>query len=190
MIVQVGDCLVSEAVLQEVFSCDINKCKGACCVEGEAGAPLTKKEAVFLERSWAKIKPFIPEKGQKAIVDQGTHVKGFGDELETPLVAGKECAYTVFSENGTAQCGIEKAYKAGVITENKPISCHLYPVRLKEYEKFVAVNYHEWHICDAACSLGKELKKPVYEFVKEALIRKFGQAWYDDLVLAAKEIAN
>ena len=96
-----------------------------------------------------------------------------GDEFETPLVDGKECAYTVFSETGTAQCGIEKAYKAGAISQNKPISCHLYPVRLKQYKDFTAVNYHQWHICKAACSLGAQQKIPVYEFVKTAFIRKF-----------------
>ena len=190
MIVQIQDCLVSEAVLQEAFACDLNSCQGACCVEGEAGAPLEPQEATFLAKEWPKIKPYIPIKGQEAIFEQGPHVKGFGDELETPLVDGKECAYTVFSETGMAQYGIEKAYKAGAISQNKPISCHLYPVRLNQYTDFTAVNYHQWHICKAACSLGAQQKIPVYEFIKTALIRKFGQAWYDELVLAAQELSN
>ena len=190
MIIQVQDTLVSEAVVSEVFACDLQQCKGACCVEGEAGAPLEIEEAAYLETAWPSIKPYIPSKGQAAIEEQGTSVKGFDGSLETPLVAGKECAYTVFAEDGTAQCGIEKAFNAGAIDQNKPISCHLYPVRVKTYKDFIAVNYHQWSVCSAACSLGAKNKITVHEFVKEALIRKFGEQWYQALVSAAEELAK
>lgn len=190
MIIQVQDTLVSTAVVEEAFTCDLNKCQGACCVAGEAGAPLESDEAQFLAAEWRAIQPFIPQSGQAAIEAQGTAVVGFDGELETPLVDGKECAYTIFSADGTAQCAIEKAYQAGAISQNKPISCHLYPVRVKKYRDWTAVNYHEWSICSAACSLGKQHKTKVYEFVKAALIRKFGNEWYQELVLAAEAYAK
>ena len=190
MIIQVQDTLVSESVVQEVFACDLSQCKGACCVAGEAGAPLEKKEAQYLATAWPAIKPFLPQAGQSAVEAQGPAIVGFDGDLETPLVAGKECAYTVFGSDGSAQCGIEKAYKAGAIAENKPISCHLYPVRVKKYREMTAVNYHQWSICNAACTLGKQNKIRVHEFVKDALIRKFGEAWYAELVTAAEELSN
>ena len=113
-----------------------------------------------------KILPFLSDKGRKSLIKQGNYVKGDDGEWETPLIEGKECAYTVFDVRGQAQCGIEKAYSAGAINWYKPISCHLYPIRIQNYSEFTAVNYHEWSICDSACSLGSELKVPVYKFVK------------------------
>ena len=110
--------------------------------------------------------------------------------METPLIENKECAYTVFDKSGVAQCGIEKAYNQGAIKWNKPISCHLYPIRVNKYPTFTAVNYHEWSVCDSACSLGAELKVPVYKFVKNALVRKFGKKWFKKLSLFAKDWKN
>ena len=111
-------------------------------------------------------------------------------EWETPLVNKSECAYVVFSNEGIAKCGLEEAYNDGATTWKKPISCHMYPVRTREYSEFTAVNYHQWEICDPACSLGNELKVPIYKFVKEALIRKFGETWYSELEEVAKENAK
>ena len=108
-------------------------------------------------------------------------MKGEDGEWETPLVNGSECAYVIFDEKKVAKCGIEEAYNQGVINWKKPVSCHLYPIRVREYTELTAVNYHKWHICDPACALGDELKVPIYKFVKEALIRKFGEAWYKEL---------
>ena len=108
-------------------------------------------------------------------------------ELETPLIDGKDCAYVIF-DGKTALCGIEQAYNQGIVDWKKPVSCHLYPIRIKEYSDFSAVNYHKWHICSDACALGQELGVPVYQFVKEALIRKFGQQWFDELDKVAKEL--
>ena len=173
--------LVSDDLFSEDFVCNISKCKGECCVAGEAVAPLEKEETLFLEKNYSKIKPFLNKKGIKSIEEQGVYVKGVDGDFETPLVKGKECAYTVFSETGIASCGIEKAHNQGAIDFQKPISCHLYPVRVTEYENMVAVNYHSWSICSDACSYGKIFKIPVYQFVKTALVRKFGKAWYQAL---------
>ena len=185
--ISIDNTLVSDEIISEEFVCNISKCKGECCVAGEAGAPLEKNEVTFLEKNYSKIKPFLSQKGIKSIESQGVFVKGLDGDLETPLVEGKECAYTVFSDSGVASCGIEKAYQQGVISFQKPISCHLYPVRVQNYESMTAVNYHSWSICSDACSLGESLKIPIYVFVKTALIRKFGEKWYSELTEHAKK---
>jgi len=128
--------------------------------------------------------------GITAIEEHGAFVKGEDGEWETPLIDKSECAYVVYSENGTAKCGIEEAYNQGAIKWKKPISCHLYPVRVRKYTEFIAVNYHRWEICDPACSLGAELQVPIYRFVKEALIRKFGKSWYEELEKVATELSR
>lgn len=178
---QLGKTIISEEIIQKEFVCNLSSCKGACCVEGEAGAPLEKEETVKLQEIYAKVKPYLRAEGVEAIEEQGAYITtDFGD-LETPLVDGAECAYVIFDDNKTALCGIEEAYNKGHIDFKKPISCHLYPVRIQKYSEFSAVNYHRWEICDDACALGKELQVPVYKFVKDALVRKFGEQWYKDL---------
>ncbi len=185
---QLKHTIVSEEILENDFVCNLNACKGACCVEGEAGAPLDEEETKTLEKLYPAIKPFLREEGIKAIEEQGTWVTGLDGEPETPLVNGSECAYVVFNDSGIAKCGIEEAYNADKISFKKPISCHLYPVRIKKYASFAAVNYHQWHICNDACTLGTSLQVPIYKFVKEALIRKFGEDWYNQLEQVAKEL--
>ena len=184
---QVGKTLVSDDLLEQDFVCNISQCKGECCVAGEAGAPLEEEELQILEHNYAQIAPYLNQAGLKAIEEQGKFVAGFDGEWETPLVDGKECAYTVFTDQGIAQCGIENAHKDGKLDWKKPISCHLYPIRVQQYSEFSAVNYHHWQICDTACSLGAQLKVPVYKFVKEALIRKFGEDWYNELDQVAQK---
>ena len=184
---QLGKTIVTEDLLEKDFVCNISKCKGICCVAGEAGAPLEKEEVQILEGIYPTLKPYLRQEGIEAIEVQGTSVVSDFGELETPLVNGSECVYVVFDENKTAHCGIEQAYNDGKVNWKKPISCHLYPVRVKDYSEFAAVNYHSWDICNDACTLGKELKVPVYEFVKEALVRKFGEDWYSQLEKAADE---
>ncbi|MDP5101500.1 MAG: DUF3109 family protein [Nonlabens sp.] len=178
---QLGKTIVSDDLLEKEFVCNLTACKGACCVAGEAGAPLEQKELDILDREYEKIKPYLRPEGIAAIQSQGTWIERESGELETPLVNGAECAYTTFSENGTALCGIEAAYRDGATQFYKPVSCHLYPVRIQEYTDFKAVNYHKWDICDPACALGEELSVPVYKFLKESLVRKFGLAWYEEL---------
>lgn len=184
---QLGNTIVSEDILEKDFVCNLSACKGACCVGGEYGAPVEEGETAVLEAIYERVRPFLREEGIRAIEAQGPYVKGEDGEWETPLVDGNECAYVVYSETGVAKCGIEAAHAAGAIPWKKPISCHLYPIRLREYSEFTAVNYHRWSICDPACALGEELKVPVHRFVKEALIRKFGEAWYEELEEVAKQ---
>jgi hypothetical protein len=190
---QLGNTIVSEDIIEKEFVCNLNACKGACCVEGEAGAPVAQDETRILQEIYPKVKPFLREEGIKAIEEQGVFITTEQSELETPLVNGKECAYMTLSENGIAACGIEEAYQAGEIDAiangfKKPISCHLYPVRIQKYNSFSAVNYHKWPICADACTLGQELSVPVYRFVKEALIRRFGEGWYLELEKVAATI--
>jgi hypothetical protein len=184
---QLGKTIVSEEIIENDFVCNLNACKGACCIDGDAGAPLEDKETEILVDIYRDVKPFLNPEGIAAIEDQGAFVKGEDGEWETPLVNGSECAYVIFSEDQTAKCGLEEAYDQGVTTWKKPVSCHLYPIRIKEYTELTAVNYHKWEICDPACSLGVELQVPVYKFVREALIRKFGDKWYGELEKIAAE---
>ena len=184
---QLGKTIVSEDILGKEFVCNLSACKGACCVDGDAGAPLTIDETKTLEDIYTKVKPFLRKEGIAAIESQGTWRIGTDGDLETPLIDEKDCAYVIY-DGKTALCGIEQAYNQGIITWKKPVSCHLYPVRVKDFTEFAAVNYDKWEICDDACSLGKELEVPVYKFVKEALIRRFGEDWYAELETVAAEI--
>jgi hypothetical protein len=183
---QLGKTIVSEEILEKEFVCNLGACKGACCVAGEAGAPLEKDELEALRENFEEIKPFLREKGLQAIEDQGLYTTTDLGEFETPLVEGRECAYVIFNDKKHAMCGIEEAFNQGATEFRKPISCHLYPVRIRQYSQFAAINYHKWEICDDACALGTELQIPVYKFVKDALIRKFGEKWYKEL----EEIAD
>jgi hypothetical protein len=186
---QLRKTIVSEDIIEKDFVCNLSACKGTCCVEGEAGAPLDKEETKILEEIYPKVKPFLRKEGVEVLEKEGAWITSDFGELETPLINHKECAYVIFDDQKTALCGIEEAYNKGIIDWKKPISCHLYPVRVKEYSEFSAVNYNKWDICDDACTLGKELQVPVYKFVKEALIRKFGKGWYEELEKVAKEQA-
>jgi len=184
---QLGKTLVSEEIIEKDFVCNLSACKGACCVDGDAGAPLEEKETQILKEIYQKVKPFLRPEGIKAIEAQGTFVKGDDGEWETPLIGNRECAYTVFNGQGIAKCGLEEAYNEGVTPWKKPVSCHLYPVRVTEYTSLTAVNYHKWQLCDPACDLGESLQVPVYKFVKDALIRKFGEKWYAELEEVARQ---
>jgi uncharacterized protein DUF3109 len=177
---QLGKTIVSEDIIEKEFVCNLSACKGQCCIDGEAGAPLDEDELKILMEIYPKVKPFLRDEGIKAIEDQGLFITSEG-EYETPLIDEKDCAYVFFDDKKIAKCGIEEAYNLGVIDWKKPVSCHLYPIRIMKYSEFSAVNYHKWPICDDACTLGKELQLPVYKFVKEALIRKFGEDWYSEL---------
>ncbi len=184
---QLGKTIVSEEIIENDFVCNLSACKGACCVDGNAGAPLEDHETEILVDIYRDVKPFLRPEGIAAIEEQGAFVKGEDGEWETTLINNSECAYVVYADDNTAKCGIEEAHSHGAVSWKKPVSCHLYPVRVREYTELTAVNYHKWQICDAACALGEELKVPVYKFVKEALIRKFGKAWYAELEQIAAE---
>lgn len=183
---QLGKTIVSEDILDNEFVCNLSACKGGCCIDGDAGAPLSDDETRILDEIYPKVKPFLRPEGVAAIEAQGTWVVGTDGTLETPLIDNKDCAYVIF-DGATALCGIEQAYNQGEVSWKKPVSCHLYPIRVKDFSEFAAVNYDRWDICDEACSLGRELEVPVYKFVREALIRRFGQDWYDELEKVAQE---
>ena len=185
---QLGKTIVSEDIIDKEFVCNLSACKGACCIDGDAGAPLEKEEAVILEKIYPKVKPFMREEGIRSIEKHGVFITTADGELETPLINNADCAYVFFDEKKTALCAIEEAYTQGEISWKKPVSCHLYPVRVKEYSAFSAVNYHKWQICDDACTLGAQLEVPIYKFVKEALIRKFGEEWYTELEIMASKM--
>lgn len=180
LMISIKNTLISSQLQDVCFCCDLDACKGACCVEGDAGAPLTEEEISILEDVQEKVYPFMSEEGVEVIKKQGVFEYDAGGNFVTPLIADRECAFTVF-ENGIATCAIEKAFLAGHQPFRKPVSCHLYPVRISEYDDFDAVNYHEWHICSAALAKGKELNLPLYVFLENALIRKYGNSWYEEL---------
>ncbi len=187
---QLGKTLISEDIIEKEFVCNLSACKGECCIAGDAGAPLDKEETAILEEIYPNVKPFLREEGIKSIESQGTWVKSEWGELETPLIEGKECAYLIFDDNNMALCGIEKAFRAGKVDWKKPISCYLYPIRVKNFGEMSALNYDRWDICDDACSLGKELQVPIYKFLKTPLIEKFGENWYQELETVAEEYNN
>ncbi|WP_396212017.1 DUF3109 family protein [Flavobacterium sp.] len=184
---QLGKTIVSEDILEKDFVCNLSACKGACCVDGDAGAPLSEEETKILAEIYPKVRPFLRKEGIEAIEKLGTSVIGTDGTLETTLINEKDCAYVIF-DGKTALCGIEQAYNQGEVSWKKPVSCHLYPIRVKDFTEFAAVNYDRWDICDDACTLGKELQVPIYIFVKEALIRKFGEDWYSELEKVAAEL--
>lgn len=183
--IQIQDTLISDEIFEEQFICDLCKCKGQCCVEGESGAPLTKEEfdqiVEILPEIWNDLSP----KAQEVIDKQGIAYTDYDGELVTSLVNGKECVFTYFDENGVCKCTIDNAYKEGRISIQKPVSCHLYPVRLTEYSDFTAVNYHRWSICRPAVKLGRKEGLPLYRFLREPLIRRFGEEWYEEVCEAA-----
>ncbi|MVN92405.1 DUF3109 family protein [Mucilaginibacter aquatilis] len=179
--IEVGSTLVHEDVVNENFVCNLNKCKGACCIEGDSGAPLAANELDILRDIYPKVKPYMTAKGIQAVEEQGTHVTDFEGDYTTPCVdTNKECAYVTW-ENGITKCAIEKAWEEGQVDWRKPISCHLYPIRITNYPEFDVLHYDRWNICSPACSFGSELKVHVHEFLKEPLIRKYGSEWYQEL---------
>jgi hypothetical protein len=186
--IQIEDTIISLDILQKQFVCNLHKCKGICCVEGDSGAPLDEDELAVLDTIYEQVAPYLREEGKRSIEKQGKYVTDVDGDYVTPLIEGKECAYVIFDEDQVAKCAIEKAHENGKIDYKKPISCHLYPVRLQKLQKYTAVNYDEWYICSDACTLGKEYKVKVFEFLKEPLIRKFGEDWYAQLTEVERQL--
>jgi hypothetical protein len=184
---QIENTLISLDLVTSHFSCNLKVCRGACCVTGDSGAPLEQFEAEILDSIFPILKPFLREESINAIEKQGTSVIDFENDRVTPLINGKECAYTLF-ENGIARCAIEKAYTQQVIDFRKPVSCYLYPVRIRKYSHFDAVNYDRWDICKAAITRGDKLDMPVYRFAQKPLIQHFGEKWFNLLAIAAKDL--
>ncbi|WP_163709307.1 DUF3109 family protein [Mangrovibacterium lignilyticum] len=184
---EIGKTIVSFDVVEEHFLCDLMKCKGACCVEGDSGAPLTQEEAITIEKLYPVFEPYITEEGKQVVAEKGTSVIDSDGDLVTPLMSNEACAFVFVDEKGITKCGIEKAFLDGKLDFRKPVSCALFPIRITEYKRFDAVNYQELDICKPGRQCGIGQKLPLYKFLKEPLIRKYGKSWYEQLSYAAEQ---
>ncbi|HHT61095.1 MAG: DUF3109 family protein [Paludibacteraceae bacterium] len=185
--VEIGDTIVSFDLFEQQFCCDLDICKGQCCVEGDAGAPLEMDEIAKLEEVLPVIWNDLSEAARKVVDAQGVAYSDAEGDLVTSIVNRRECVFSyIDSAEGVCKCAIEKAYHEGKTSFYKPISCHLYPIRLKKFKDFTAVTYHRWSVCSCAETKGHKLQLPVYKFLKTPLIRRFGEAWYKELEEAAK----
>jgi hypothetical protein len=188
MLVEIQNKIVSTQIFERKFVCDLNACKGACCVQGDAGAPLTIEEASILEDDIDQIIPYMRPEGIAEVEKTGVFYIDQENEMATALVNEQECAFVYFDESGITKCAIEKAHKEGKTDFKKPISCHLYPIRVKNFNDFTALNYNEWDICEPACKCGSELNVPVFRFLKEPLIRAFGEEFFNELLIVEAEL--
>jgi hypothetical protein len=181
MLVQIDDKILSTELFERKFVCDLNACKGACCVEGDSGAPMTMEEVDILEEIYDQVVPYMRPEGIAAVEKSGVFYMDFSNEPATTLVDGAECAFVYFDEQGITKCAIEKAYLEGKTNWKKPISCHLYPIRVSKVGDLTALNYDEWKICQPACACGDALNVPVFRFLKEPIIRAYGEEFFADL---------
>lgn len=188
--IQIDDTIISLDVFKEKFLCNLDACKGECCIEGDAGAPLEEEEVEQLKKVLPVIWEDLSSEAQAVIEKQGVCYKDEDGDLVTSIVNGKDCVFTCYDEKGCCYCAIEKAYREGKVDFYKPVSCHLYPIRVQKYSEFKAVNYHRWNVCKAAVLLGEKEDMPIYKFLKEPLIRKFGEDWYTELEIVAEEMKN
>jgi len=184
---KIGNTLISDDIKSEFFVCDLEKCKGACCVEGDLGAPLEKDELLLIEEVIDDVKPYLSKEAIQALDQHGAYLLDEEGDFSTTTIDNKECAFAFYDDQKILKCGIEQAYKDGKTTFKKPISCHLYPIRAVKLHDYLALNYDRWGICSPACGLGKKLGVPVYKFLKDALIRKFSEDWYIELVNKIEE---
>ncbi|WP_258101809.1 DUF3109 family protein [Marinoscillum pacificum] len=181
--IQLENTLVSSEIKERFFVCNLDKCKGACCVEGDLGAPLEKDELPMLEEVVDVVKPYLSKEAVEALEKHGPYLLDEEGDFSTTTIDNKECAFAYYDDQKILKCGIEQAWKDGKTEFQKPISCHLYPIRVAKLHEFLALNYDRWDICSPACDLGAELAVPVYKFLEGALVRRFGQSWYDKLCL-------
>lgn len=185
---QIQDTLVSLDLIERYFVCDLDACLGACCIDGDEGAPVTKEESERIAEVLDIVEPMMSPAAVREVREKGVDYLDREGDRVTALVNGCECAFTTREANGMCLCALEKALRAGTLDRDvKPISCRLYPVRLKEYDGFTAVNLHRWKICRPAEKLGRKLGVRAYEFLKGPLVARFGQEWYDELDFTAKE---
>ena len=184
--VEIGDTVVSFDLFEQRFCCDLSVCRGECCIEGDSGAPLEEEEVSELEKVLPTVWNDLSEECRRVIEKQGVAYRDADGDLVTSIVGDRECVFSYKDADGVCKCAVEKAYREGRTGFYKPISCHLYPVRLTKYEGFTAVNYHRWEVCACAEKLGRKIGMPVYKFLKEPLIRRFGEAWYKELEEAAE----
>jgi hypothetical protein len=179
--------VVSSDVEKEMFVCDLLKCKGACCVEGDLGAPLEEDELDEIDKVIDIVKPYLGKEAQDVLEQQGGYIIDEEGDYSTTTIDNKECAFAFYDEKGILKCGIEQAHKDGKTDFRKPISCHLYPIRIQKLDEYEALNYDRWSICSPACDNGASLQVPLYRFLKDALVRKYGEGWYNRLVQLIEE---
>ena len=174
----IEEVLISDDIFDKEFVCNLDACKGACCVEGDEGAILENSELSILKKIYPQVQEYITPEGRDAIEKQGYYIQNKEGEYKTPLINNGPCAY-IYYDNGIALCGIEKAFREGKINWQKPVSCHLYPIRIEKVGEHDALNYERWNICNPACKQGKKLNVPIFRFVKDAIIRKYGASFYE-----------
>jgi hypothetical protein len=184
----IDDTLISEELLDKKFVCDLAACKGACCEEGDLGAPLDIEEIDAIEANLKGIRPFMSAAGLKLLDQEGFYEAAPGEELVTTTIDGKACVFAIQDDTQTWKCAIELAHKAGQSDFLKPISCHLYPIRIEKLKNYEGLNYDQWDICSPACACGDRLEVPVYKFLKGPLVRKYGADWFDALEAVAAEL--
>lgn len=186
--IEIDDKIVSTDLLTDCFACNLGHCKGICCVEGNAGAPLEMEEVDLIEEEWENFRPYMTPEGIAAIEQQGFMVVDADGDYTTPLVNDAECAYS-FEENGITFCAIERAWREGKCGFQKPISCHLYPIRVARFSNgTIGLNYHRWSVCRSAVECGRKLGIPIYQSLKEPIIRAYGEEFYQRLEEAANLI--
>ncbi len=184
---QIKDTLVSLDLIEQFFCCDLDACLGQCCIDGDAGAPVTEEECEAIRAALPVVEPLMLPRGVDEVRRNGVSYIDEEGDLVTTIVDGRNCAFTCYAPGGKCLCALEQAWSQGKTTFRKPSSCHLYPVRLTQYPTFTAVNFHHWKICKPAHVLGRKLGLRAYQFLKEPLIARFGRDWYDELCLAAEE---
>ena len=186
-IIQVGNVLLSSEILTEKFCCDLSACKGACCVEGDAGAPVTLDEIAEIEGCLDAVWGDLSASAQAVIDKQGVSYTDQEGDLVTSIVRGRDCVFTYY--DSCCMCALEKAFRAGKTRFCKPVSCALYPIRAKKIgEDMTGLNYNRWEVCKAAVEKGKALDLPLYQFLKAPLIRRFGEDWYQELLDTVREL--
>lgn len=188
MLLELDDKILNVDILKEKFTCNLDKCKGACCVEGTDGAPLSNEEVKTIQIILPKVKPYMRPEAIEYVDEMGVSYLDWENEPVTQIINGKECVFVYFDDKGIAKCAIEKGYENGDYDYKKPVSCHLYPIRIKKYDKFTALNYHQWDICEDARDFGQETNLSVFEFLKEPLISRFGEEFYRELTQIKNDV--
>ena len=182
--------VLSDDIKDEKFVCDLLKCKGACCIEGDLGAPLEQQELAQVDECLEAVRPYLSKVSNRVLDKDGAYELDFEGEYSTTTIKGKEGVFAIYDNQGILKCGIEQAYFDKKTDFRKPISCHLYPIRITKYDHYDALNYDRWDICAPACQHGEDLKVPIYKFLKGPLIRKYGEDWYQKLQTTIEEGGN
>lgn len=190
MLIEIGDIIVTDELFTQKFVCDIGSCHGACCIEGDDGAPLTMGEVEIMERLLPEVLPYMTEEGKQIVKNEGIYHLDEEKEPVTNLMKDGACAFVYYDEKGIAKCSFESAFRDGKTKWKKPISCELFPIRAKNFEQFTALNYQQIAICEPGRVFGEKLGVPLYQFLKEPITRAYGEDFFHQLEIVAKELEN